>query len=151
MKSTRTGIKSSDPTSETETQLGGQTTVKETTPTLESPMMKLTDKIKSLFQKPQTTRVIIDDLSEDNYWLLQWLWDNQYQIIVASSNQALLNTTNNKIINLSGSLGRWRVVSYAQALIEPTDCFIMYKELENDQTLRMPSKQIITASEYQKG
>lgn len=147
-RSTRTKIAQSDHTSETEIQSDG-TMETEKIHTTENPTMKLTDKIKKLFPKAQTTRVIIDNLSDDNYWLLQWLWDNQYQLIVASDNQTLLNSTNNKIINLSGSMGRWRVVSYAQSLIEPTDCFIMYKELENDQILRMPSKQILKASEYQ--
>lgn len=149
-RNTRTKIAQSDPTSEIENQSDGMMGT-EKIRTTESLMMKLTDKLKELFPKAQTTRVIIDNLSDDNYWLLQWLWDNQYQLIVASDNQTLLNSTNNKIINLSGSLGRWRVVSYAQSLIEPTDCFIMYKELKNDQTLRMPSKQILKASEYQAG
>jgi hypothetical protein len=150
-RNTRTKIDQSDPTNEIETPLDGTTVMSPIleSPTTSLPTMKLTDKIKLLFPKAQTTRVIIDNLTKDNYWLLQWLWDNHYQLIVASDDYSLLNLTNSKIINLSGSLGRWRVVSYAQSLIEPSDCFIMYKELENDQTLRMPSKQILTASEYQ--
>ena len=111
-------------------------------------MMSLTDKIKELFPKPQITRVVLDDLREENLWLLDWLWNNQYQLIVASTDVPLLNRINSKMINLSGSLGRWRVITYPQALIEPTDCFIMYKALTNEQISQTKARQVLNTSDY---
>ncbi len=138
------------PTSETEIESIGETkTTTSKTHTTVSLKTNLTDQIKQLFPNPQITRVIIDDLRESNMWLLDWLWNNQYQIIVASDNTGLLNQTNLKIINLSGSLGRWRIVSYAQALIEPSDCFIMYKEVADEQISQVRSRQVLKSSDYE--
>lgn len=146
-------IELNNPTNETKTELTGTTpksmTTTSKTLTTDPQRMNLTDKIKELFPKAQTTRVIIDDLREDNLWLLDWLWVNQYQLIVASDNTGLLNQTNLKIINLSGSMGRWRIVTYPQSLIEPSDCFVMYKELEDEQISQVRSRQVVKSSEYE--
>ena len=143
-------IESNDPTKETVKKSIGRPP-KETLKTetsSETSMMSLTDKIKELFPKPQITRVVLDDLREENLWLLDWLWNNQYQLIVASTDVPLLNRINSKMINLSGSLGRWRVITYPQALIEPTDCFIMYKALTNEQISQTKARQVLNTSDY---
>ncbi len=107
---------------------------------MNSAMNLVKECLQSKFNSPIQTRVCLDDLNQDTLPLLWWLWDNRYQIIVASEDTALINQINSTIINLSGSMGRWRVVTYSQALIEPSDCFIYYKELTNDQLLRIPTK-----------
>lgn len=138
-------IESNNPTNETEKGLiGTQETKMKTTSS-----MSLIDSIKQLNKNPVITKVVLDDLSEDNLNLLNWLWDNKYIITVASDDIVLLNKTNAKIINLSGSMGRWRIVSYAQALIEPCEIYIMFKKVNDAQAAQIKSSKIIKAEEYQ--
>lgn len=140
MTETQTETESKSLTSESETQTSGGTKTKK---------MMITEKIKELYPRAQSTRVAFEDLNHDNEWLLKWLWDNQYQIIVSSQDLNLLTSTNTRISNLSGSLGRWRVVSYAQVLLEPCDLFIVTKELSDEQIFRLPTKQSIKYAEYE--
>ena len=100
--------------------------------------------INALPPKEGYNRIVIDDINEDTAKLVYDLWDLKVQFIVAGQDPLTLNPLNTAIINRSGSMGRWRVVTYAQSLLEPAEIFIMYKKVSD---VNLPVKQTIHYSD----
>ena len=111
-------------------------------------MITLTDQIKEFITNSKVHvsqfRLIIEDINKDTAKLVDDLWDTGITFIVSSSTDLVaLNELNNKIINLSGSIGRWRVTTSADIYLEPGELFISTKELSNEQIIRLPVQQVL--------
>lgn len=135
---------SNDPINETETQSNGPMTEKvTTTPQMDPILIKkvvIRDFIQNLPVSLQLHRIVIDDINEETSWLVDALWDLRVQFIVAGEGNAI-GMLHTKTINRSGSMGRWRVVNFAQVLLEPCELYINYKELTDAQSSKIVSKQ----------
>ena len=131
-------IVSNDLTNETEVKENGGKMP------LMTPSMKMREIINALPPKEGYNRIVIDDINEDTAKLVYDLWDLKVQFIVAGQDPLTLNPLNTAIINRSGSMGRWRVVTYAQSLLEPAEIFIMYKKVSD---VNLPVKQTIHYSD----
>ena len=138
-----TQIDTKDPISESDNKADGGTNIVPKTKTI-----TLTDQIKEFITNSKVHvsqfRLIIEDINKDTVKLVDDLWDTGITFIVSSSTDLVaLNELNNKIINLSGSIGRWRVTTSADIYLEPGELFISTKELSNEQIIRLPVQQVL--------
>jgi len=138
-----TQIDIKDPINENDNKEDGGTTIVPKTK-----MITLTDQIKEFITNSKVHvsqfRLIIEDINKDTAKLVDDLWDTGITFIVSSSTDLVaLNELNNKIINLSGSIGRWRVTTSADIYLEPGELFISTKELSNEQIIRLPVQQVL--------
>jgi len=88
-------------------------------------------------------RVVIDDINPTTTQLIEDLWPTGVTFIVSGTDLVALNELNNKIINRSGSIGRWKVTLPADIILEPAELFISTKELSDEQTIRLPVQQVL--------
>ena len=89
-------------------------------------------------------RLVIEDINKDTFKLVNDLWDTGITFIVSGSTDLVaLNELNNKIINRSGSIGRWRVTTSADIYLEPAELFISTKELSDEQIIRLPVQKLL--------
>jgi hypothetical protein len=109
--------------------------------------MTLTDQIKDFVVNSTVHvsqfRLVIDDINKTTTKLVDDLWDTGITFIVSGSTDLVaLNELNNKIINRSGSIGRWKVTTPADIYLEPAELFISTKELSDEQTIRLPVQKL---------
>ena len=109
--------------------------------------MTLTEQIKDFVNNSNVHvsqfRLVIEDINKTTTKLVDDLWDTGITFIVSGSTDLVaLNELNNKIINRSGSIGRWRVTTSADIYLEPAELFISTKELSNEQIIRLPVQQV---------
>ncbi len=114
------------------------------------PKMKMTlmDQIKDFVVNSTVHvsqfRLVIDDINKTTTKLVDDLWDTGITFIVSGSTDLVaLNELNNKIINRSGSIGRWKVTTPADIYLEPAELFISTKELSDEQTIRLPVQKLL--------
>jgi hypothetical protein len=110
--------------------------------------MTLTDQIKDFVVNSTVHvsqfRLVIDDINKTTTKLVDDLWDTGITFIVSGSTDLVaLNELNNKIINRSGSIGRWKVTTPADIYLEPAELFISTKELSDEQTIRLPVQKLL--------
>ena len=131
-----------DPTNENNNKdVGGTNTAPKKTKTL---MQEIKDIVSTSNIHVSQFRLIIEDINKDTSKLVDELWDTGITFIVSSSTDlTVMNELNNKIINLSGSLGRWKVTNPADIYLEPGELFISTKELSNEQIIRLPVQQVL--------
>jgi hypothetical protein len=87
---------------------------------------------------------VIDDINKTTTELVENLWNTGVVFIVSGHTDLVgLNELNNKIINRSGSIGRWKVTTSADIYLEPAELFILTKELSDEQTIRLPVQQVL--------
>lgn len=138
-----TQIDTKDPISENDNKEDGGTSI---VPKMK--MITLTDQIKEFITNSKVHvsqfRLIIEDINKDTAKIVDDLWNTGITFVVSSSTDLVaLNELNNKIINLSGSIGRWRVTTSADIYLEPGELFISTKELSNEQIIRLPVQQVL--------
>lgn len=89
-------------------------------------------------------RLAIEDINKDTEYIVEELWNTGIVFIVSGSTDlATLNELNTKIINRSGSIGRWKATNSSEIYFEPAELFISTKELSNEQTIRLPVQQVL--------
>jgi len=138
-----TQIDIKDPINESDNKEDGGTNIVPKTKTI-----TLTEQIKELIINSKVHvsqfRLIIEDINKETAKLVDDLWNTGITFTVSSSTDLVaLNELNNKIINLSGSIGRWRVTTSADIYLEPGELFISTKELSNEQIIRLPVQQVL--------
>jgi len=113
------------------------------------PKMKMTliQKIKDFVNNSNVHvsqfRLVIEDINKDTSKLVDDLWDTGITFIVSGSTDPVtMNDLNNKIINRSGSIGRWKVTNPSDIYLEPAELFISTKELSDEQIIRLPVQQV---------
>jgi hypothetical protein len=136
-----TQIDTKDPISESDNKEDGGTNI------VPKKTMTLTDQIKDFVVNSTVHvsqfRLIIDDINKTTTKLVDDLWDTGITFIVSGSTDLVaLNELNNKIINRSGSIGRWKVTTPADIYLEPAELFISTKELSDEQTIRLPVQKL---------
>jgi hypothetical protein len=88
------------------------------------------------FQHPKMFyRIIIDELNDNTKKIVDELWSTGVSFIVSGSDFDVLNRINFTVSNMSGSLGRWRVVHPSSLEAEPAELYISCKET-NDSSFK---------------
>jgi hypothetical protein len=132
-----------DPTSESDNKdVGGMSIAPNKT------KMTLLEEIKNIISNStihvSQFRIVIDDINKTTTELVENLWNTGVVFIVSGHTDLVgLNELNNKIINRSGSIGRWKVTTSADIYLEPAELFILTKELSDEQTIRLPVQQVL--------
>ncbi len=142
MNEAQTQIDTKDLISESDNKEDGGTN------TVPKMKMTLTDQIKDFVVNSTVHvsqfRLVIDDINKTTTKLVDDLWDTGITFIVSGSTDLVaLNELNNKIINRSGSIGRWKVTTPADIYLEPAELFISTKELSDEQTIRLPVQKLL--------
>lgn len=103
---------------------------------------EIIEKLNSLNIPNNQIRIVIDDLDEKVKTIVNELWDTDYQFIVSGESPDL-GKINFEMINRSRSMGRWRVVTPSQAILEPCELFLHAKEYDNAIFKSIPAREKI--------
>lgn len=147
----KSNLKTSEPLTQTDTNdpisesdnkdVGGTSTAPKKT------KMTLLEEIKAIISNSKghvsEFRLVVDEVNKTTTQLIEDLWPTGITFIVSGTDLVALNELNNKIINRSGSIGRWKVTLPADIILEPAELFISTKELSHEQTIRLPVQQVL--------
>lgn len=103
---------------------------------------EIVNTLKELQVPNNQVRIVIDDLDNKTKTLVNELWDTDYQFIV-SGESLDLGKINFDMINRSRSMGRWRVVTPAQSILEPCELFLYAKEYNDAVFKSIPARKKI--------
>ena len=104
---------------------------------------QINDLIKGLQVPASHVRIVVDEVNDNVKKLIDELWNTDYQFIVSGTNESLLGKINFEMINRSRSMGRWRVVTPSQCILEPCELFLYTKEYTDAIFNSIPAKKKI--------